>query len=115
MFLVPPHTADGRGQKAARFEDRDGATAAAGYVLAQAATGGLCAVGPVSCATYVVLRKQLQAAALAVVVMSHQPFLPWAVARPGMPRKAAHRSIVQHHAETMLTKSVCCRATRGPG
>lgn len=41
MFLAPPPAADGRGQKAARFEDRDGATAAAGYVLAQAATGAL--------------------------------------------------------------------------
>jgi hypothetical protein len=41
VFLAPAPAAGGRAQKAARFEDRDGATAASGYVLAQAATGAL--------------------------------------------------------------------------
>jgi hypothetical protein len=39
VFLAPAAAADGKARKPARFEDRDGATAAAGYVLAQTMTG----------------------------------------------------------------------------
>lgn len=48
VFLDPAATAASGGSgakshgKAARFEDRDGATAAAGYILAQTLTGACC-------------------------------------------------------------------------